>query len=391
MSPRWCRRTALLAVLVLLSGMACGPGGSPAQPAAPAAKPASAVSAPAPAGAPPAAPARSPALDALVQGARGEGQLTLVYGNFMGGAEAVQRWTPGFNRQHGLDLSVSYTPGPPMAQIAHRVMEEQQAGRPAVTDILVMSGIDVVKLLEGDAVQTLDWSWAPNIQQAPSVVHGGGVAVAGTTHTVGTSYNTQRVRGDDVPRTMEDLLKPQYKGRIATTPYTTLFTFASSEELWGEQRTRSYVERFAEQVTGLIRCSELARVSAGEFDIFTPDCAASYYLIEQARGAPVDHAIPADMALIQYYYYLIPKNAPHPNAAKLWIDYVMGREAQDVMYEIEFSDQYRVPGSKSLGRIQQAQATGTKFADITLEFLQRSDVNKLTRTLADLDRIVQKK
>src|SRR5687767_15490185 len=100
MSPRWCRRTALLAVLVLLSGMACGPGGSPAQPAAPAAKPASAVGAPAPAVAPPAAPARSPALDALVQGARGEGQLTLVYGNFMGGAEAVQRWTPGFNRQH---------------------------------------------------------------------------------------------------------------------------------------------------------------------------------------------------------------------------------------------------------------------------------------------------
>jgi iron(III) transport system substrate-binding protein len=340
---------------------------------------------------PGAAPGRSPQLDALVQGARAEGLLTLVYGNFMGGAEAVQRWTPAFNRHYGLDLNVSYTPGPPMAQIAHRVMEEQQAGRPAVTDILVMSGIDVVKLLEGDAVEAIDWSWAPSMQQAPSVVHGGGVAIAGTTHTIGTSYNSQRVRGDDIPRTMEDLLKPQYKGRIATTPYTTLFTFASADELWGEQRAREYVQRFADQVTGFIRCSELARVAAGEYDIFTPDCAASYYLIEQARGAPVDHVIPADMALVQYFYYLVPKNAAHPNAAKLWLNYVMSREAQDVMYDIEYSDQYRVPGSKSLGRIQQAEAAGVKFADITLEFLQRNDVNKLTRTLGELDRIVQKK
>ena len=40
---------------------------------------------------------------------------------------------------------------------------------------------------------------------------------------------------------------------------------------------------------------------------------------------------------------------------------------------------------------QQAEAAGVKFADITLEFLQRNDVNKLTRTLGELDRIVQKK
>jgi ABC-type Fe3+ transport system substrate-binding protein len=51
----------------------------------------------------------------------------------------------------------------------------------------------------------------------------------------------------------------------------------------------------------------------------------------RAKGAPLDHVIPSDVALLSYWYLSVPKNAAHPNAARLFVDYMLGREAQDLL------------------------------------------------------------
>jgi iron(III) transport system substrate-binding protein len=381
----------LVGVWCLVAVVACGSrsgGGAPATgPAtAPAAGPA-AASAPASV----AAPAASPALQAIVEGARREGQLNLVWGETTaGGIEGIPRMAEGLNRRFGLNLDVRFTPGPSMPNMSAKIGEEYRAGRPSTTDIMVGFGGHIAPLVQADALEPVDWaSWAPNVQE-PRLTARGGRAVTFQSSLQGATYNTNRVRPDEVPKTLEDLLQPQYKGRIASTPYASGFDRLPVPELWGEQRTMEFMRRFADQLGGLIRCLETQRIISGEFDMLVLDCSPSNTLAAKAKGAPLDYALLSDAPFAQLLYMAVPRNAAHPNAAKLWIDYVVSREGQDILYETNFSDSHLVPGSKTAPWIERVQAAGGKIMEIDLDFYETHDERELQRTLDEIVRILQK-
>jgi iron(III) transport system substrate-binding protein len=376
----------VIGALVILTACGSPTGGA----GAPAASGGSAPRAAAPA-AEPAAPT-SPALQELIDGARREGQLTLIWGeNTAGGEAGARRWAEGFNRVYGLNVDVRFTPGPSMPEVAAKVAQENAAGRPASTDVLIGSETHVLMTMQADAVVPVDWaSWAPNIQD-PRIIAPGGAAVQFASRVIGITYNSDRLRGDAVPTSLQDVLKPQYKDRIASTPYAANFDRLASPELWGEPRTVEYVTKLSEQTAGLMRCGEVNRILSGEFDMLVTDCGSYDALKYQAQGAPLAHVIPSDAATLTYWYLSVPKNAPHPNAAKLWINYVMGREGQDILHELDFADHHALPGSKSAAQVQAQEAKGVKFAEINVQFVQRNDEKELTRIRDQLQAILQRK
>jgi iron(III) transport system substrate-binding protein len=364
--------------LSLVLTLACAPSASRPGPAAGAPAPTSAAREAA------ASPTRAEPLQALVEAARREGELVFIWTDTANG-ESVRRWTDGFNRVYGLNLAVRWTTGPSMPEMANRVAQEYLAGRPASTDVLVGSENHVVDLLKVDGVEPVDWpSWAPNIQE-PRLVAGGGGAVQLASRTPGITYNTNRLKGDDVPRSTQDLLKASYKGHLASTPYAANWPLLATAEVWGEQRTFDYITKLADQLSGLLRCAELERVASSEFDALALDCGPEYRGL-QAKGAPVDHVIPSDAAIIAYWHLMVPRNAAHPNAAKLWVNYLMSREAQDVLYETEYADHHLLPGSKTAPEIARAQATGAQFVESTVPFSQRNEesMNRTTREIVSM-------
>src|SRR6266849_560470 len=126
MEPRTALPRLAASVLMLVVALACAPA-----PAAPRAQPAG--------GAGP-APAQTEGLQALIDGARQEGQLSLVWGaGTMGGREGVARLAEGFNRAYGLNVDIQYTIGLSFPEMAAKVIQEYQAGRRATTDILLGS------------------------------------------------------------------------------------------------------------------------------------------------------------------------------------------------------------------------------------------------------------
>src|SRR5262249_44432671 len=187
------------------------------------------------------------------------------------------------------------------------------------------------------------------------------------------------LKGDAVPRSTQDLLKASYKGRLASTPYAANWPLLATPEAWGEPRTFDYITKLTDQLSGLLRCAELERVASGEFDALALDCGPEYRGL-QVRGAPVDHVIPTDAAIIAYWYLMVPRNAAHPNAAKLWLDYLLSREAQDVLYETEFADHHLLPGSKTAPELARVQATGAQFAEGTVPFAQRNEESRARTT-----------
>ncbi|HLH22171.1 MAG TPA: ABC transporter substrate-binding protein [Chloroflexota bacterium] len=358
------RGTAGVLAVLVVAACASGPAASPAPPAASAPAVASAAT----------APAQSDALQAMVEAARKEGQLSLVWGEgTMGGNEGVRRLAEGYNKYYGLNVNVQFTPGASMPQMVARVGQEVQAGRPTATDLVVAYASSMLVAAQANALEPVAWaSWAPNVQD-PQLVTGGGIAVAFQSSLAGITYNTSRLRGDLVPHTLQDLLKPEYKGRLASTSYAAYFDLLSTDELWGAQRTFDYVTRLSDQVAGLIRCNETERLISGEFDALALDCSQSDTYKAKAQGAPLDYVVPTDAPLLLYLYVGVPKTAPHPNAAKLWVNYLLTREAQDVLYATNFQDLHLLPGSKTKNDLADVERANVKPTLITLEFLQRLD------------------
>jgi iron(III) transport system substrate-binding protein len=335
-------------------------------------------------------PAANAGLQALIDGARQEGQITLAWGSIED-SDVRQRLAAGFNKAYGLNLTVQWSAGLSMPQMASRIAQEYQAGRPAASDVLLGSETHIIGMMRADALLPVDWaSWAPHVQD-PRLVAPDGVAVELATRTPGMTYNTTRLSGAAVPTSMQDLLKPQYKGRIASTVYAANFDRLASPALWGQQRTLDYVAKLADQVAGLIRCGEPERVANGEFDLLAMDCGAEDAHSLQVKGAPLGHLIASDAALLSYWYLGVPRNAAHPNAAKLWIDYMMSREGQDLMYESDFLDHHLVPGSKVAADVERLQASGIKFTEINVQFVQRDDQQAVESVRTELQNLLQKK
>lgn len=381
-TPRW--SAALGSALTLLLVVGCAPAAS--QPAA--APAAGQGSAPASG----AVVALAPELQVLVDGARREGALNLVWSDgALGSSEGVSRFARDFNRHYGLNLDVRFTPGPSFPEMAAKLSQEVKAGRVASSDVFLGGVAHIATLLNEDAILAVDWaSWATNVRD-PRLVAPGGAAVTFQSNTAGVTYNSQRVAGDEVPRGLEDLLQPRYKGRIASTPYAAHFDKLAVAEVWGEQRTLEYTRQLAENVAGLIRCNETERLLAGEYDLLVLDCDQSNALGLKARGAPIDFAMMPEAPFIQQRYAAVPRTAAHPHAAQLWINYLLGREAQGLVYEYTFADSHLVPGSKTAEILTRVQASGARLVMLDVAFYQQHDEEELRRVLAQVQQILQKR
>ncbi|HEY7066866.1 MAG TPA: ABC transporter substrate-binding protein [Chloroflexota bacterium] len=347
--------------------------------AAPAAAPP--ASAPAPAASEP----LSPSLQRIVDAARAEGTVNVVWGETsLGGREGAQRIGASLNRRYGLNLNFVHTPGPSMPEMGVKTAQELAAGRPASSDVYLGREANVKALLEPPVLTPIDWpSLSPNATPAMLSPDSGAVEVV--TALGGITYNTDLVPPGKVPQTSADLLLPEWKGKIAGTPYATFFDILGSPQLWGPERTIAFTRQFAANVGGLIRCGESERIISGEFAMMAFDCGATDARTWARKGAPIDHAIASDAAAVLYYYMGVPKNSAHPNAATLFILESLTREGQDVIWDLWGLDHVKLPGSHSRQEMDEAVARGAKFVDANVQFMmsypEQETVRKQTQDI----------
>jgi iron(III) transport system substrate-binding protein len=335
-------------------------------------------------------PPVSPALQSVIDGARKEGKLDLVWGAAsLGGSEGISKLAAAFNNRYGLNINVQFTPGPSDQEMAAKIIQEFQTQRPASSDVYHGSSSPILPLIQAQALLDGKWStWALNARNPDSLAPGG-VAVSVQTQLPGFTYNSSKLQGTHVPMALGDLLKPEYKGHIASTPYASGWDLVSV--LWGEEKALDYINKFSGQLGGLIRCSEPQRLSSGEFDILAFDCNQVNAIAAKAKGQPLDFLIASDAAMAVDMYLAVPKNAAHPNAAKLWIDFVLSRAAQDIIYSHEFQDSDLIPGSNTAKLMSSIDTRGNAFIRANIAFYQKTGVTKLTAFGTQVGKIFQKK
>ena len=333
--------------------------------------------------------AGSAALKKIIAAARQEGALSIVVGEgTLGGSNSGL--AEGFNKYYGLNLDVRFTPGPPMPNVAAAVVQQAEAHRPAMTDVIVGYANHMMTVIGANAAEKVDWKdWAPNLQK-PGLVSPEGAAVPVQSSTVGIAYNTNALQGKDIPHSFHDFLNPKLKGRVATTPYASSFDRLATDDMWGKEKTLEFTHVLSEQVGGLIRCNEMDRVANGEFDAFGLTCSQNDALATGAKGAPVGFTLASDAPIVMYLYEAVPATSAHPNAAKLWINYMSSPEGQKTLYKASFADLHLLPGSQTVKIIDELQTKGVKFLVVDTDFYRRHDAKALDAVLSQVQAILRK-
>jgi iron(III) transport system substrate-binding protein len=147
-----------------------------------------------------------------------------------------------------------------------------------------------------------------------------------------TAYNTSRVKRDELPRRYEDLLHPRWKGRMVFDENEDRW-FANMLYLMGEKKGMDLMQGLARQQIAIRagRSMVTQLLGAGEYDLQIVSYWYKPYLMKK-QGAPVDW-LSLEPAFVALHPISIVNRAPHPNAARLFIDFVLSEEGQKIFVQ----------------------------------------------------------
>ena len=316
--------------------------------------------------------ARSAELEKVIEAAKKEGVLTIQWSaGRLGGDAALKTMVEAMNKMYGTNAKLQFTPGPDFPTMFNKLTQEKAAGQRASSDIFLGTSNHIAEGLENGMLRKMDWG---SLLEQPSPPDANinrlapkGVGVAMASRVVGITYNSSLVKGDDIPNSMEDVFKPKWKGKIASTPFATgLYQFAAKDML-GYEYMKGYTVRLAKQIAGLISCNVVERVASGEFAMLVFDCGHDDALRYQRRGAPVSHVTPREIARINIIYFGVPEHAQHPNTAALFTNFLHTREGQALQWKLAGHDLHIYPEAHTRKPVQKVVDARGKLALDTVE------------------------
>jgi iron(III) transport system substrate-binding protein len=144
-------------------------------------------------------------------------------------------------------------------------------------------------------------------------------------------YNTKLVSPTNAPSSYEDLLHPKWKGQIAleTEEYQWFYHLL---QIMGADHGLQYMKKLAGQNlqmrSGHTLLAQL--VAAGEVSVATVVYSNRVERMKNS-GAPIDWVRFKGPTITAINAISILEKAPHPNAAKLFVDFVLSKEGQSLL------------------------------------------------------------
>ena len=255
----------------------------------------------------------------LLKGAQAEGELayygTLPIDEFLPLARVYN------SRYRAMALNHYFSP---RDGILNRTLTEARAGRHAV-DVVQVDLSYGYQLLNANLVQAYQIPGANRYFD-------GTFDPAGNWHsmyslTTALMFNTAAVKPEQAPKSYEDLLSPSWKGKMLFDPEAG-YILAAMEEAWGRDKAVNYLSRLSKQDLSYRRGGTLTTqvVTSGEFPIGIAINGETSAAIRE-KGAPLGFKVLAP-AIVKPEGFFVMKNAPHPHAALLFVEWVLSDEAQ---------------------------------------------------------------
>jgi ABC-type Fe3+ transport system substrate-binding protein len=328
----------------------------------------------------------TPALTALAAAAGREGEVEIKGStDTFGGTQGAKLVADNIAKAYGVKIAVRWVPGGSFPEVGNEIAVTLRNNLPSPTDVYFGFSRNMAVFGKLGMFQAAPWKDYEPDRLDDRVVEQG-IYVKIYSGTLGFAYNTEQAPSK--PETLADFLKPEWKGKFATTAFAAGFEQLAAKEAWGPEKTIDYAKKFAAAAGGFMLCTDSDRLASGEFDAFVTDCSGGSMLRAARAGAPLARVITPEYPLISYFYLAVPKNAAHPNAAKLFIAYMLSAEGQKVTYDMTLNDVHFLPGSQTGPAIAAVeQKFGFKFGNADVAWQETNEAgNAAQREVAKIFR-----
>jgi ABC-type Fe3+ transport system substrate-binding protein len=267
--------------------------------------------------------ARAQSVDELYAKAKRE-QTLVLYG--AGPTGSHERWIKDFEQRFP-GVKVALTGG--LSNGLNRRIEQQLASGRMETDLAIFQTIqDFVRWKKAGALLLFRPEGSEAIDPAYKDEDGAFTAVS--VNTVVYAYNTARVPPAEVPKSALDFLKPLFQGQLITTDPTEDDAGLSVFNLIVEKYGWDYMDKYMAQKPAFVTSGHADvsnAIAAGE-KLATFDSTSTTPRLK-AQGKPIEPVFPqADPTPVFLVGAAIFKDAPHPNAAKLYLTWYLAKEQQ---------------------------------------------------------------
>jgi iron(III) transport system substrate-binding protein len=331
-------------------------------------------------------------LKEIVEGAKKEGTLRGQWSeNSFGGSAGLAEIVAGINKKYGTNLKAQFTPGPDMQRLMLRISQEAAAGQPASTDVYLGNSQAMLQALQDKVLKTIEWGkilprkLSPEGNFQPIAPDNSYVTFATT--VVGIQYNTNLVKGADIPRKLEDVLNPKWKGKIAATPYAAGLREFATPDFLGREYMIGFTKKLSRQIAGLIRCGEAERLTSGEFLMLVMTCGGNDSVVLGRTGAPIGHTVLEEGTVLHMRYGGVPKNSRSPNSGALLAAYLHTPEGQAILWKYDGMDLHLHPDSHMKEEVEKVRSAGGKVVVSSPQWL--SSQKDYQKTQKELEKILR--
>jgi iron(III) transport system substrate-binding protein len=269
----------------------------------------------------------------LIEAAKKEGEL--VYYTTMT-LDQSKQVVDRFEKKYGIKATLFRTGGGPLL---NKIFTEARGGR-YDWDVVVGRGEMVLPLMERKLVASYRSPEAKMIDEQLVDKEGYWTAYYVNNYVLG--WNTKLVKKQDVPKSYEELLNPKWKGGQISFDTEAYGMLEGLKRVWGKEKAISYFKRLA-ALDPVLKRGNTERVQltvAGEFPLII----AYNQNIQRmtSRGAPIDW-LALEPSITQVNPVMLAAKAPHPNAARLFYDFVLSKEGQEILRGLQ-----RIPVRKDV-------------------------------------------
>ena len=267
------------------------------------------------------------ASDESVKAATREGNL-MIYGTTQ--IDHMHALIKHFNQKYPAIKANYHRQG--TTAVYERILREQRAGLFNADVYGGIGGLQAWLLAQKGALTP--YSSAERATISNNLKDKDGYWTAAYTVSFVSAFHTRQVARTDAPRSYEDFLLPKWKGKMWLNEddiewYATLF------EIMGKEKATQFTQRLAQQDLRYGRDPSLAieLLCAGEFPLMI---GIHFHHTERLKqkGCPLDWVVAEPGYKRPPIAIGLAKNAPHPAAGKLFIDFILSRDGQKAIQNV---------------------------------------------------------
>ena len=262
----------------------------------------------------------------LVDAAKKEGGKVVVYGSIEN--DTMDLIAAALKKKTGLEVDYWRDAA---NKVTDRVTNESRAGKPLFDVVLTTKS--TMQIIQKDGL--LAKYDSPSALAFPKEVIDPNLGPTYRNTIIGIVYNTGIIKPVDAPKSLEDLVKPQYKGKVVipdASQHTTTAQWMASlhKVMGGKERADKFIRDLAATkpllVSSLTPAGE--RITTGE----TPIGIAflKNVVFYGKKGVPLDY-VRLGKFMGDGQSIALGAKPPHPNAGKAFIDFFLGEEGLRLM------------------------------------------------------------